>query len=170
MRASSRRAGVAERRAKRRIAAAQHPDAHAVRPRAAIARRKKAPARPGRKHSSGQDLKLRVEGGCGSRPVAGETTRRNVHTATSLAGKRRNASSVRPGLERHAAFRGGHHTSSQGPSTCFEISFFSQSMRSQGQSAALRASFARRRHRRRTHAAYAAASMRLRFVMRGAMR
>lgn len=63
--------------------------------------KKRAPARPGRNDSSGQDLKLRVEGGSGSRPASGEATGRDVRAATSLAGKRRHANPVRPGPECH---------------------------------------------------------------------
>lgn len=88
--------------------------------------KKRAPARPGHNDSSGQDLKLRVEGGRGSRPASGEATGRDVRTATSLAGKRRNTNPVRPGLECHlrsvdASNRPGRD------GTCFEMSFFSQS-------------------------------------------
>lgn len=87
--------------------------------------RKRAPARPGRNDSSGQDLKLRVEGGCGSRPASGEATGRDVRTATSIAGERRNASPVRPGLGA-TCIPWTHQTVRAVIRACFEMSFFSQ--------------------------------------------
>lgn len=92
-------------------AASQHRDARHAIPapppvRVPAAKKKRAPARPGRNDSSGQDLNTSRRGRVRPCPASGEATGQDVRTATSLAGERRNTNPVRPGLACRLAFRG----------------------------------------------------------------